>query len=138
MIQKIDHLGIAVLSLDEALHYYEQALGLTCNGREEVVSQKVRMAFFTVGDTRLELLEPTSSDSPIAEFLKKNGEGLHHIAFVTDDIKAQLQQAHKAGCRLIHEIPIEGAGGKQIAFLHPKSTHGVLTEFCSAKTEKSI
>lgn len=137
MIQKIDHLGIAVHSLNEAIGYYEQALGLVCKGREEVPSQKVRIAFFTVGEVRLELLEPTTADSAVAGFLEKRGEGLHHVAFETDDISAQLQQASNAGCRLLNETPIEGAGGKQVAFLHPKSTHGVLTEFCSQGTRKS-
>jgi len=135
MIKNIDHLGIAVRSLDEAICYYEQALGLSCSGREEVPSQKVRTAFFTAGDVHLELLEPTSADSPIAKFLEKHGEGLHHVAFATDDIYAQLQQAGKAGCHLINETPVEGTGGKLVAFLHPKSTHGVLTEFCSIKTK---
>lgn len=134
MIKNIDHIGIAVRSLDEAISYYEQALGLSCSGREEVPSQKVRTAFFTAGDVRLELLEPTSADSPVARFLEKHGEGLHHVAFATDDIYAQLQQASKAGCHLVNETPVEGAGGKLVAFLHPKSTHGVLTEFCSMKT----
>jgi len=134
MIKNIDHLGIAVRSLDEAISYYEQALGLSCSGREEVPSQKVRTAFFTAGDVHLELLEPTSADSPIARFLEKHGEGLHHVAFATDDIMGQLQKASKAGCRLLQETPLEGAGGKLTAFLHPKSTHGVLTEFCSMKT----
>ena len=134
MIKNIDHLGIAVRSLDEAICYYEQALGLSCSGREEVPSQKVRTAFFTAGDIHLELLEPTSADSPIAKFLEKHGEGLHHVAFATDDIYAQLQQAGKAGCHLINETPVEGTGGKLVAFLPPKSTHGVLTEFCSMKT----
>ncbi len=137
MIQKIDHLGIAVRSLEEAARYYEQALGLTCGGREEVPSQKVRIAFFVVGEVRLELLEPTSPDSPVAKFLEKNGEGMHHVAFATDDIQGQLRQACGAGCRLIHETPVEGAGGKLVAFLHPKSTHGVLTEFCSGSDSSS-
>ena len=128
-------MGIVVRSLDEAVRYYEQALGLSCSGREEVPSQKVRTAFFLVGGVRLELLEPTSADSPVARFLEKHGEGLHHVAFATDDIIGQLQQASKAGCRLLQETPLEGAGGKQVAFLHPKSTHGVLTEFCSIKTK---
>ncbi len=134
MIKNIDHMGIVVRSLDEAVRYYEQALGLSCSGREEVPSQKVRTAFFLVGGVRLELLEPTSADSPVARFLEKHGEGLHHVAFATDDIYAQLQQAGKAGCHLVNETPVEGAGGKLVAFLHPKSTHGVLTEFCSIKT----
>src|SRR3972149_1525657 len=135
MIKNIDHMGIVVRSLDEAVRYYEQALGLSCSGREGVPSQKVRTAFFLVGGVRLELLEPTSADRPVARFLEKHGEGLHHVAFATDDIIGQLQQASKAGCRLLQETPLEGAGGKQVAFLHPKSTHGVLTEFCSIKTK---
>ena len=134
MIKNIDHMGIVVRSLDEAVRYYEQALGLSCSGREEVPSQKVRTAFFLVGGVRLELLEPTSADSPVARFLEKHGEGLHHVAFATDDIMGQLRKASKAGCRLLQETPLEGAGGKLTAFLHPKSTHGVLTEFCSMKT----
>ena len=137
MLQKIDHLGIAVRSLDEAVGYYEKALGVMCKGREEVPSQGVRVAFFMVGDVRLELIEPTSGDSAVSKYLEKNGEGLHHVAFETDDIMAQLQKARDAGCRLVNEIPIEGAGGKQVAFLHPKSTHGVLTEFCSKNGRKS-
>ncbi|MEO6006362.1 MAG: methylmalonyl-CoA epimerase [Opitutus sp.] len=131
MLTKIDHLGIAVRSLDESIPYYEKSLGLTCEHREEVPSQKVRTAFFTVGETHLELLEPTSPDSPIARFLEKNGEGVHHVAFGTSDITAQLKAAADTGCKLIHEHPFAGAGGKLVAFLHPKSTHGVLTEFCA-------
>ncbi len=133
MIQKIDHLGIAVRSLDESVKYYEEALGLFCEHREEVPSQKVRAAFFNVGGTHIELLEPTAPDSPVARFLEKNGEGIHHVAFRSDDIAAQLEQARGAGVHLIHETPVEGAGGKLVAFLHPKSTHGVLTEFCTPK-----
>jgi len=131
MITKIDHLGIAVQSLDEAIPYYENVLGLTCEGREEVESQKVRTAFFAAGEVHLELLEPTAEDSPIAKFLEKNPSGgIHHIAFATDDINGQLSQAKDKGARLIHEVPFDGAGGKLVAFLHPKSTFGVLTEFC--------
>jgi methylmalonyl-CoA/ethylmalonyl-CoA epimerase len=136
MIQRIDHLGIAVRSLDETVPYYEKALGLPCEHREEVPSQKVRTAFFHCGEVHLELLEPTADDSPIARFLEKNGEGIHHIAFATDDIAAQLGQASDAGVRLIHEEPFEGAANKLVAFLHPKSTHGVLTEFCAPAPEK--
>lgn len=134
MIQKIDHLGIAVKSLDEAVPYYEKALGLKCEHREEVASQKVRTAFFACGEVHLELLEPTSPDSPIAKFLEKNPSGgIHHIAFGTDNITGQLQQAAGAGVKLIHEQPFDGAGGKLVAFLHPKSTFGVLTELCAPK-----
>lgn len=133
MLTKIDHLGIAVRDLDESIEYYEKSLGLSCHGREEVDSQKVKTAFFEVGEVHLELLEPTSEDSPIAKFLEKNGEGIHHIAFHTDDIEGQLKQASGSGVRLIHEAPLEGAADKLVAFLHPKSTHGVLTEFCAEK-----
>ncbi len=137
MITKIDHLGIAVRSLDEAVPFYEKTLGLKCHGREEVESQKVRTAFFHAGDVHIELLEPTADDSPIAKFLAKHGEGIHHIAFRTDNIEQQLAHAAHEGCRLIHERPFEGASNKMVAFLHPASTHGVLMEFCQPKTEKS-
>ncbi len=133
MIQKVDHIGIAVQSLEESIPLYEKALGLKFLKTEEVESQKVRTAFFEAGETHIELLEPTSPESPIAKFLEKNGEGIHHVAFGTDDILAQLGQASAAGVRLIHETPMVGAGGKQVAFLHPKSTRGVLTEFCSGE-----
>ena len=134
MIQHIDHLGIAVRSLDESIPFYEKSLGLKCEHREEVPSQKVRTAFFHCGDVHIELLEPTAPDSPIAKYLEKNPHGgIHHIAYATDNIEAQLQQAKEAGTQLIHETPIDGAGGKLVAFLHPKSTFGVLTEFCTPK-----
>jgi methylmalonyl-CoA/ethylmalonyl-CoA epimerase len=132
MIKKIDHLGIAVRSLDEAVPYYEKALGLKCEHREEVASQKVRTAFFTVGEVHLELLEPTDPASPIAKFLEKNPSGgIHHLAFGTDNVETQLKQAAGAGVRLINDKPFEGAAGKLVAFLHPKSTFGVLTELVS-------
>jgi methylmalonyl-CoA/ethylmalonyl-CoA epimerase len=134
MITKIDHLGIAVASLEQAVPYYENALGLKCERREEVASQKVRTAFFSVGGVHLELLEPTSPDSPIAKFLEKNpAGGIHHIAFGTSDVEGQLRQASGANVKLINEKPVDGAGGKLVAFLHPKSTFGVLTEFCMPK-----
>jgi methylmalonyl-CoA/ethylmalonyl-CoA epimerase len=133
MLTKIDHIGIAVHSLDEAIPFYENALGLTCEQVEEVPTQKVKTAFFAVGDVHLELLEPMSSDSPIAKFLENKGPGIHHIAYRSDDVQKQLNQAATAGCKLINETPIDGAGGKKVAFLHPKSTFGVLSEFCSKK-----
>jgi len=134
MITRIDHLGIAVKSIDEALPYYENALGLRCEHREEVVSQKVKTAFFSAGEVHIELLEPTSPESPIAKFLEKNPSGgIHHIAFATSDINGQLKQAAGTGVKLLHEVPFEGAAGKLVAFLHPKSTFGVLTEFCAPK-----
>src|SRR4026208_1408695 len=103
MINKIDHLGIAVRSLEEAVPYYENALGLSCERREEVPSQKVRTAFFKAGEVHIELLEPTDAESPIAKFLEKNPTGgIHHVAFGTDDVQAQLQQAAGAGVRLIN------------------------------------
>src|SRR5690606_4083910 len=104
----IDHLGIAVKSLAEAVPIYEKALGLRCLGREEVTSQKVRTAFFDVGGVHLELLEPTAPDSTVAKFISERGEGVHHVAFRTDDITAQLRQASAGGVRLVHETPFEG------------------------------
>ena len=120
-------------SIAEARTFYQKFHGLPCEGEETVASQNVKTAFFAVGEVHIELLEPTSEESPIAKFLEKNGEGIHHVAFKTDDIEGQIKQAREGGCRLIHEIPIQGAGDKLVAFLHPKSTHGVLMEFCSKK-----
>ena len=136
MLKKIDHIGIAVHSIDAARSFYEDALGLTCSRVEEVGGQKVRTAFFSLGETHIELLEPTAPDSPVAKFLEKRGEGIHHIAYQSDNLEEQLQQARDSGCRLIHEQPISGAGGKQIAFLHPGSTFGVLTELCGNSSAK--
>ena len=133
MIKKIDHLGIAVKSLDTAIPFYEKVLGLKCEGIEEVESQKVKTAFFAVGEVHIELLEPTSEDSPVAKFIAKNGEGIHHIAYGVEKVEDQLKKAEDEGARLIHKTPIDGAHGKKVAFLHPKSTLGVLTEFCSDK-----
>lgn len=131
MIKKIDHLGIAVKSLEEAIPFYEKVLGVACEGQEVVAEQKVKTAFFDVGGVHIELLEPTSEDSPIAKFLEKNPSGgIHHVAFATDNLIAELESAKAQGVRLIDETPRRGAGGKDIAFLHPKSTFGVLTEFC--------
>src|SRR5512140_703940 len=122
MLKKIDHLGIAVKSLDEAVPYYEKALGLKCEHRGEVPSQKVRTAFFSVGEVHLELLEPTDPESPIAKFLEKNPNGgVHHVAFGTDNVDTQLKQAADAGVRLINSQAFEGAANKLVAFLHPKS-----------------
>ncbi len=131
MITKIDHLGIAVASLDEAVPIWENLLGLKCERIEEVPSQKVRTAFFDVGGVHIELLEPTSEDSPIAKSIASRGEGVHHVAFATNDVVGQLSQAKSAGAKLINETPVAGAGGKLVAFLHPKSLRGVLTELCS-------
>lgn len=133
MVNKIDHLGIAVHSIAQARIFYENVLGLSCERIEEVASQKVRTAFFTIGDTHIELLEPTELDSPVARFLDKHGEGIHHIGYLSNDIEQELDRARENGIQLINEEPVAGAGGKRIAFLHPKSTHGVLTEICSKK-----
>lgn len=131
MIKQIDHLGIAVSSLSEALPIWEKLLGTACERIEEVESQKVRTAFFDVGGVHIELLEPTSPESPIAKAIAARGEGIHHVAFATDDVAGQLAIAKEAGLKLINESPVPGAGGKLVAFLHPKSMRGVLTELCS-------
>ena len=133
MIKKIDHLGIAVRSIDEARKFYEEVLGLVCEKIETVESEKVKTAFFPMGESPIELLEPTDDDSPIVKFLEKRGEGLHHVAYATSDIENQLSKAKQYGYKLIHETPVHGAKGKKIAFLHPRSTSGVLIELCSKK-----
>lgn len=133
MLKKIDHIGIAVKSIDTCRTYYEKTLGLKLEKIEEVASQKVKTAFFVCGEVHLELLEPTSPEGPIAKFLAERGEGIHHLAFYSDDITCELKNAAANGTRLINEVPFDGAAGKLVAFLHPKSTFGVLTEFCSAK-----
>ena len=133
MLKKIDHIGMAVHSIDQARLFYENVLGLKCEKIEEVRAQNVRTAFFSIGAIHIELLEPTTPDSPIAKFLHKKGEGIHHIGYLSDNLEHQLQKAEKNGCALINHVPVEGAGGKSIAFLHPKSTHGVLTELCEQK-----
>lgn len=130
-ISHIEHLGIAVKSLDEAIPYYENILGMKCYSIEEVADQKVKTAFFKVGQTKLELLEPTSDESPIAKFIEKRGEGIHHLAFAVEDgVANALAEMEGKGVRLIDKTPRKGAEGLNIAFIHPKSTHGVLTEFC--------
>ena len=132
----IEHLGIAVKSLEEAIPYYENVLGLKCYAIEEVADQKVKTAFFKIGQTKLELLEPTSSESTIAAFIEKRGEGIHHLAFATDDVAACLAEAEEKGVRLIDKAPRPGAEQMMIAFVHPKSTKGVLTEFCMKKPQE--
>lgn len=126
----IEHIGIAVKDLASAIKHYEEVLGLKCYGVEEVADQKVKTAFFQVGGTKIELLESTSPDGPIATFIEKRGEGIHHVAFAVDDLVGALQHASSKGIRLIDAQPRAGAEGLQIAFLHPKSTMGVLTELC--------
>ncbi|MBR2369067.1 MAG: methylmalonyl-CoA epimerase [Paludibacteraceae bacterium] len=133
--QKIEHLGIAVPSIAEALPYYEGVLGLTCYAIEEVADQKVKTAFLKVGEVKIELLEPTSPESTVAKFIEKNGGrgGFHHIAYAVNDIEARLQEVSEKGVQLIDKAPRGGAEGMTIAFLHPKSTAGILTEFCEKK-----
>jgi methylmalonyl-CoA/ethylmalonyl-CoA epimerase len=126
----IEHIGIAVRDLDTAIPYYEGVLGLKCYRVEEVRDQKVKTAFFKVGQTKLELLESTDPEGPIGKFIEKKGEGMHHIAFAVNNLTNQLKDASTKGVRLIDEQPRKGAEGLDIAFLHPKSTHGVLTELC--------
>ncbi|GHT11976.1 methylmalonyl-CoA epimerase [Bacteroidia bacterium] len=129
-ISHIEHIGIAVKSLAEAIPYYENTLGLKCYNVEEVQDQKVRTAFFMVGQTKIELLESTSPDGTIAKFIENRGEGVHHIAFATNGVNAALQELEGKGIRLIDQQSRKGAEGLNIAFLHPKSTLGVLTELC--------
>jgi methylmalonyl-CoA/ethylmalonyl-CoA epimerase len=131
MIQKkIDHVGIAVTSIKEALPYYRDVLGLEYTGSEEVAEQKVRVAFLKIGESRFELLEPTSPDSTIAKFLETRGPGIHHIGVKVSDIQASLSDHKKAGSKLIDNEPRVGAHKMKIAFVHPKSTFGVLLELC--------
>lgn len=126
----INHIGIAVHSIVERRDFYEHILGADFEAVEEVPSQKVRVAFFKVGDVRLELLEPTDPSSSVAGFLEKRGEGLHHVAYTVDDIDERLAELKEGGVRLIDETPRPGAHHTRIAFLHPKSSGGVLTELC--------
>jgi methylmalonyl-CoA/ethylmalonyl-CoA epimerase len=126
----IEHIGIAVNSLEESIPYYENVLGLKCYAVEEVADQKVKTAFFMVGQTKIELLESTDPEGPIGKFLANKGPGVHHLAFAMEDVDAALKQAEEKGVRLIDKQPREGAEGLRIGFLHPKSTQGVLTEFC--------
>jgi methylmalonyl-CoA/ethylmalonyl-CoA epimerase len=129
-ITHIEHLGIAVKSIEEQLPYYEGVLGVRCYNIEEVADQKVRTAFFKIGQTKIELLEPTSDDSTIAKFIEKRGEGIHHIAFAVPDVQDALNEVESKGVQLIDKAPRKGAEGLSIAFLHPKSTCGILTELC--------
>lgn len=132
-LSHIEHLGIAVKSIADALPFYEEILGLKCYNIEEVVDQKVKTAFFKIGQTKIELLEPTSEDSPIAKFIEKRGEGIHHLAFATPDCGEALKEAEEKGVRLIDQQPRRGAEQLNIGFLHPKSTLGVLLELCDSK-----
>ncbi|ROR03120.1 methylmalonyl-CoA epimerase [Desulfosoma caldarium] len=132
-VLKVDHIGIAVKSIDQAQKLYREILGLPDHGRETVAEQKVITAFFPVGDTEVELLESTAADGPVAKFIEKKGEGVHHIAFRVENIDAALEELKAQGVQLIDQTPRQGAGGARIAFLHPKATGGVLVELCERK-----
>ena len=127
----IEHIGIAVTNLDEAIKYYSEVLGLECYAVEEVADQKVKTAFFMVGQTKIELLESTDPEGPIGKFIEKKGAGIHHLAFAMPNVNEALKDAEAKGVVLIDKQARKGAEGLSIGFLHPKSTYGVLTEFCS-------
>ena len=130
---QIDHIGIAVKSIEESRKYYEEVLGLECYKIEEVADQKVRTAFFKIGEIKIELLEPTDPESPVAKFLEKKGPGFHHIAYSVEDVNEALTVSETKGMQLIDKKSRKGADGMNIGFLHPKTTESVLTEFCSNK-----
>ncbi len=132
----IEHIGIAVNNLEESIKYYEEIMGLECYGIEEIKDQKVKTAFFQVGDTKIELLESTSPDGPVGKFIDKKGPGIHHLAFAVDDAGQKLQDLSEKGVRLIDKEPRKGAEGLNIGFLHPRDTQGVLTEICDNKDHK--
>jgi len=133
MLTKINHIGIAVKSLDDSLPFYRDNLGMAFAGIEVVSEQKVRVAMLQVGESKIELLEPTSDDSPVARFIEKNGPGIHHLAFEVEDLEAAIARLMAEGARMIDEKPRVGAHGSRIAFVHPKSSNGVLTELCQCK-----
>jgi methylmalonyl-CoA/ethylmalonyl-CoA epimerase len=132
MLTKINHIGIAVKSLDETLPFYRDQLGMAFKGSEEVAEQMVKVAMLEIGESKIELLEPTSSDSPIAKFLEKSGPGIHHVAYEVADIGAAIAKMTAEGARMIDTVPRNGAHGTRIAFVHPKSSNGVLTELCQS------
>ena len=133
-MKRIEHLGIAVASLKQSIPLFEALLNTPCYKQEAVASEGVKTAFFQVGESKIELLEASKPDSPIAKFLEKNGPGFHHVAFEVADIDAELERLEKAGFQLIHQSPKDGADNKRIAFLHPKSTNGLLVELCQEKS----
>ena len=130
MLTKINHIGIAVKSLDDAIPFYRDNLCMELKGIEEVAEQKVRIAMLQVGESKIELLEPISEESPVAKFIEKHGTGIHHIAYEVADIEAAIAKMLAEGARMIDEKPRHGAHGTRIAFVHPKSSGGVLTELC--------
>jgi methylmalonyl-CoA/ethylmalonyl-CoA epimerase len=132
-ITNIEHIGIAVKNVKEAINFYENILGLKCYGTEDVEDQKVKTAFFKLGETKIELLETTEPDGPIGKFIGKKGEGIHHIAFTVEDIEQSINEVESQGIKLINNSPYPGAEGFEVVFLHPKSTGGVLIELCGKK-----
>jgi methylmalonyl-CoA/ethylmalonyl-CoA epimerase len=132
MLTKINHIGIAVKSLEESIPFYRDQLAMHFAGIEEVAEQKVRVAMLQVGESKIELLEPTSADSPLAKFIEKNGPGIHHLAYEVEDLEAAIVRLMAEGARMIDEKPRAGAHGSRIAFVHPKSSNGVLTELCQS------
>lgn len=133
-MEKVDHIGIAVHSIEKALPYYTNTLGLKLLAIEEVASQKVRVAFIDAGNIKLELLEATEDDGPVAKFIEKRGEGIHHVAFGVRDIRLRMKELKESGVHLLQDEPKKGAGGAEVAFLHPKSSYGVLYELCEKTT----
>lgn len=129
-MEKVYHIGIAVHSIEKALPYYTNTLGLKLLAIEEVASQKVRVAFIDAGNIKLELLEATEDDGPVAKFIEKRGEGIHHVAFGVRDIRLRMKELKESGVHLLQDEPKKGAGGAEVAFLHPKSSYGVLYELC--------
>lgn len=134
-MNKIEHIGIAVNNLEEAIATYTQLLGTPCYKTEEVESEGVKTAFFKLGDSKIELLEATTENSPIAKFIAKKGEGIHHIAFDVDDISLKMKELSEQGFRILNEDPKSGADNKLVAFIHPKSSNGVLVELCQEKRD---
>ena len=126
----IEHIGIAVKNLDESIKFYEKVFGLKCYAVEEVKDQKVKTAFFKIGETKIELLESTEPDGPISKFIEKKGEGIQHVAFRVENLEEALAELKEKGIQLIDQVPRKGAGGAKIAFLHPKATSGVLVVLC--------
>jgi len=129
----IEHIGIAVRNLNESIKFYETVLGLKCYSIEEIKDQKVRTAFFKIGETKIELLESTGQDGPIAKFIEKKGEGIHHIAYAVNNLNGTLKELESTGIQLIDKVPHKGAEDLNIAFIHPKSANGVLIELCELK-----
>lgn len=134
-LSHIEHIGIAVKNLEESIPYWENIFGLKCYSVEEVAEQKVKTAFFKIGQTKIELLESTDPEGPIGKFIEKKGEGVHHIAFAVNGLEEALAETESKGIQLIDKVPRKGAEGLHIAFLHPKSTYGVLTELCEDKSK---